>query len=292
MLERVFCCLLLVMMAWSGAQLSPTDDVLIVVGEVSFWPGGDATLEAGGQTVYIDEEGRFTLSLTSPAQNELAPVEDFAGVTCLTSSSPEALYAASSYFEVMKDGEVFAELYLQTPKFDFQLEDAYKEFHYYSEATVVSGSCDVTYDDGFTTVYVFPDLEMEPGWNTLTGTLTEIAETSETFTFSLDDQNKTFLWELEALPNEGNSYIGLGISVSQRDEGFVLDEVYEDSPAEEAGLMAGDVITHIDGESVDGMNMGALLVRLLGRVGEPVNLRLLRDGGHELSVTRGLIILD
>lgn len=60
------------------------------------------------------------------------------------------------------------------------------------------------------------------------------------------------------------------------DGGALVSEVAEDSPAEAAGLRAGDVIVEFDGESVDDPSD---LIRLLADIESgPVDLRVIRDG--------------
>lgn len=70
---------------------------------------------------------------------------------------------------------------------------------------------------------------------------------------------------------------GLGV-----EQGALVDEVFEDTPAAEAGLQAGDVITAVDGDVVD--EQRTLGERLYAYdEGEVVTLTVLRDG-EELSV--------
>jgi serine protease Do len=65
-------------------------------------------------------------------------------------------------------------------------------------------------------------------------------------------------------------------SYFQVDGGALVSEVAEDSPAEAAGLRAGDVIVEFDGESVDDPSD---LIRLLADIESgPVDLRVIRDG--------------
>lgn len=70
-------------------------------------------------------------------------------------------------------------------------------------------------------------------------------------------------------------------------EGVIITNIIEDSPAEQAGLVAGDVLTHIDNQSVgqgrQGMNQIATTPP-----GSEVKLRVLRDGRRlELTTTIG-----
>lgn len=66
------------------------------------------------------------------------------------------------------------------------------------------------------------------------------------------------------------------------EEGALIEQVYEDTPAAEAGLQVGDIITAVDGDPVD--QRRTLRERLLAfDEGEVVTLTVLRDG-VELSV--------
>lgn len=70
-----------------------------------------------------------------------------------------------------------------------------------------------------------------------------------------------------------------GLSVQ---EGALIEQVYDGTPAAEAGLEAGDIITAVDGDPVD--QQRTLRERLLAYdEGEVVTLTVLR-GGEELSV--------
>lgn len=257
----------------SWAQIS--GDSLLLSGEIAFWPGGVATLETPNTDARIDDTGKFSFVIKKPRR--LSVVRDFGDArSCLNSSKPEALYTAMSNFNVVRDDEVVAELYLQTPRFDYQLGDAYKEFHYYSEATTISGRCIDTFDDGFSAIYIFPDLAVKQGWNELSATITETSQLSETYVFSLDDSGAAYQWELETL--DSDDYVGIGVSIALADEGLRLSEVQPGFPAQLAGLQVGDIITHIDNEDARAMNVGAAIMRIRGEAGKAVVLRVDQQG--------------
>jgi serine protease DegQ len=73
----------------------------------------------------------------------------------------------------------------------------------------------------------------------------------------------------------------------EREVALLVVEVQPGSPAEQAGLLVGDVITHFDGEPVE--QPEDLLELLSGdRIGAAIPLRILRgDAGKELKVTIG-----
>ncbi len=67
-----------------------------------------------------------------------------------------------------------------------------------------------------------------------------------------------------------------------------------DSPAEEAGLEAGDVVLAVDGDSVVGSMMNDQISRIRGESGTDVTLTLQRDAGEpfDLTITRAPIELQ
>lgn len=279
-------CLICAIFLLSNSSLAQiSSDSLFVEGEVAFWNQGVAILEARGVEARIDETGSFSFFLRA-SSTDLDVVRDYSDARdCLTSSNPNSRRTVSSFFDITRDGDVIAELYLQTPRFDFQVGQAYKEFHYYSEATTVSGRCEDNFDDGSSNIYIFPDLSMKQGWNVLTSVITEKSDSSETYTLRLDDGDADFRWEVEAL-EVGETYIGIGANINSADEGLLISELYAGG-ALEAGLMPGDVITHIDGEDARDMNVGAAVLRLRGHEGEAVVLHVVRQGNTiEFEIVR------
>lgn len=69
----------------------------------------------------------------------------------------------------------------------------------------------------------------------------------------------------------------LGVTVQDGDNGVVINAVDADSPAEEAGLQADDVIVSINGEAVENSQHAVALVRALS-AGDEVTLSVERDG--------------
>jgi carboxyl-terminal processing protease len=64
-----------------------------------------------------------------------------------------------------------------------------------------------------------------------------------------------------------------------------------DSPGERAGLRPGDVITHVDGQSLRGVSLGEAIRLIRGPRGSPVILTIVREGSppQEVSVVRDQI---
>ena len=69
---------------------------------------------------------------------------------------------------------------------------------------------------------------------------------------------------------------------------FVVIAPLADSPAERAGLLAGDVVLAVDGEPVEGSTMEDQISRIRGEVGTDVTITVQRDGGEpfDLTITR------
>jgi carboxyl-terminal processing protease len=71
---------------------------------------------------------------------------------------------------------------------------------------------------------------------------------------------------------------GLGIEVTQ-EEGFVkVVSPIDDTPADEAGIEAGDFITHVDGESVLGLTLDDAVELMRGPVGSEIVITVVREG--------------
>ena len=69
---------------------------------------------------------------------------------------------------------------------------------------------------------------------------------------------------------------------------FVVIAPLADSPAERAGLLAGDFVLAVDGEPVEGSTMEDQISRIRGEAGTDVTITIQRDGGEpfDLTITR------
>ena len=78
---------------------------------------------------------------------------------------------------------------------------------------------------------------------------------------------------------------GLGIEVTM-DNGLVkIVSPIDDTPAAKAGLKAGDYITHIDGETVIGLNLNEAVSKLRGKIGTKVKISVRRVNAKPFDVT-------
>lgn len=86
--------------------------------------------------------------------------------------------------------------------------------------------------------------------------------------------------------------VGLGISSRITDTGVLVQRVYPDTPAADAGLLAGDLITAADGTSLAGLDAAAVSQLLAGEAGSQVELICLRDGESiTITATRRAIVI-
>ena len=87
---------------------------------------------------------------------------------------------------------------------------------------------------------------------------------------------------------------GLGIEVTQ-EEGFVkVVSPIDGTPADNAGIEAGDFITHVDGESVLGLTLDEAVDLMRGPVGSEIVITVVREGEAEpfdVSIIRDTITL-
>jgi len=85
---------------------------------------------------------------------------------------------------------------------------------------------------------------------------------------------------------------GVGLELARREEALVVVAPLDDSPAARAGILPGDVLVAIDGESTHGMDVSRAAQRLRGRPGEKVRLGLMREGfaaPRELVLVRDVV---
>jgi len=96
----------------------------------------------------------------------------------------------------------------------------------------------------------------------------------------------------EMRTNTRGEFGGLGIEVTQ-EEGFVkVIAPMDGTPADKAGIHAGDIITHVNGESLVGLILDQQVELMRGPVGSEVVLTIVRSGTAEpfdVSIIRDTI---
>jgi carboxyl-terminal processing protease len=104
---------------------------------------------------------------------------------------------------------------------------------------------------------------------------------------ALDDPYTAYLdaetYQLSLRSLEGK-FEGIGAYVAVEDGQIVIIAPIADSPAERAGIRAGDVILEIDGRSTSGMSLAEVVLHIQGPKGTAVSLSVLHQGEIEPEV--------
>jgi len=77
---------------------------------------------------------------------------------------------------------------------------------------------------------------------------------------------------------------GLGIEVTMDDGMVKVVAPIEDTPAARAGVISGDLITHVDGDPIKGLSLSQAVRRMRGRPGTEIRLTLKREGVADFDV--------
>ncbi len=90
---------------------------------------------------------------------------------------------------------------------------------------------------------------------------------------------------------------GLGIEVTQEQGTGVVKVVspIDDTPAAKAGLLANDLITHLDGESIVGVTLEQAVEKMRGPVNTPITLTIVRKGRDDpfdVKIVRDIIRIN
>jgi carboxyl-terminal processing protease len=90
-------------------------------------------------------------------------------------------------------------------------------------------------------------------------------------------------------------YSGLGLSVVMEDGAVKVVSPFRGSPAETAGIKAGDFITHLNGKLIVDTKLDDAVAQMRGPTGTSIRLTIFRQGRPEpleVDVTRGVIELE
>jgi carboxyl-terminal processing protease len=87
---------------------------------------------------------------------------------------------------------------------------------------------------------------------------------------------------------QGARFSGVGLAVNEVDRGLRVATVYKHTPAKEAGIEPGDVITAVNGRSIAGEDADAATARIRGPEGTKVTLTVDRPraGSRDVTLTR------
>jgi carboxyl-terminal processing protease len=88
---------------------------------------------------------------------------------------------------------------------------------------------------------------------------------------------------------------GLGIEVTMEDGVVKVVAPIENTPAEKAGVLSGDLITQLDGSSIQGMTLEQAVEKMRGPVDTPIIVTIVRKGvadPFDLKIVRDVIRIN
>jgi carboxyl-terminal processing protease len=133
--------------------------------------------------------------------------------------------------------------------------------------------------------YVTPPEESDLVENAINGMLTSLDPHSSFLNARDADEMRT---------QTRGEFGGLGIEVTlDRDSELVkVITPIDDTPASQAGVLSGDLISEIDGEPVRGLTLTQAVEKMRGPVGSAIDLTVLREGADapiNIQITRAII---
>ncbi|WP_069094709.1 S41 family peptidase [Methyloligella halotolerans] len=88
---------------------------------------------------------------------------------------------------------------------------------------------------------------------------------------------------------------GLGIEVTMENGVVKVVSPIDDTPAERAGILANDLITHLDGKEIQGLTLQEAVEKMRGPVNSPIELTVIREGEDapfKVKITRDIIHIN
>lgn len=98
---------------------------------------------------------------------------------------------------------------------------------------------------------------------------------------SLDDPYSRFLNTSEyseQTTSIDSKIVGIGVNITSVSGKIVIVNTVESTPAQKAGIKAGDVLYKVDGKDVNGKNISEIAQLIRGEEGSSVTIELLRNG--------------
>ena len=130
----------------------------------------------------------------------------------------------------------------------------------------------------------FIDKPLDPEKELIGAVKGAVASTGDPYTQYFDkDDLAEFKTELKG------SFFGIGAEVGKKGENIVIVAPLDDSPAQKAGVLPGDLILNVNGESTAGWAIEEAVNKIRGEKGSVVTLTLYREGKpkpFDVQITR------
>lgn len=99
------------------------------------------------------------------------------------------------------------------------------------------------------------------------------------------DEKKSFSNDLEG------KFEGIGAELAKRNDALIITRTLTDSPAQQAGLLAGDTIVAVNDEVTDGWTVEKAVSKIRGEKGTTVKMTISRGGAEpkEFTITRASV---
>ncbi len=81
--------------------------------------------------------------------------------------------------------------------------------------------------------------------------------------------------------NVNNEYVGVGITILQREDGHEIREVAPGGSAQEAGILPGDLLIRVNEQDVTGLDTSGVKALISNKEGTEVTLTVLREGEEQ-----------
>ena len=112
---------------------------------------------------------------------------------------------------------------------------------------------------------------------------------AEAMVYGLGDRWSMYLTAEEYsayMESASNSFVGIGVTVTHREDNTGEDvlSVTEGGPAQAAGILPGDAIIKVDGQSLVGVDTSGAKAMIVGEEGTTVEITVLRNG-EEMAFT-------
>lgn len=108
-----------------------------------------------------------------------------------------------------------------------------------------------------------------------------------------EDEHTMFFNKSEKEQFETNltgTYYGIGAQVAKVEEDSIVTRIFDNSPAEKAGLKPGDIFISVDGENVKGIELDDLVSRLKSDKNKIATVIVNRDGEEiEIKIEKSIV---